>query len=158
MLDDVVQVGADARSVVRWLSQRVGSAGRALAADVDLRFLRDISAQNVEIRRCDINQDPIELSSYDLVHARSVLTHLRDPVAVLRSMAAALRPGGWLMSENTDSGTLEAADPAHPFAAAFQLLRPGADQIPSSRPGHGSLPRPHLASPHRRVEVNRRSE
>jgi SAM-dependent methyltransferase len=116
-----LEVGAGAGSVVRWLSQRVGPAGRVVAADLDVRFLSDNSAQNVEVRRCDITQDPIEQSSYDLVHARSVLTHLGDPVAVLRRMTAALRPGGWLIIEDTDNGTVEAADSAHPFAAAFDL-------------------------------------
>jgi SAM-dependent methyltransferase len=116
-----LEVGAGAGSVVRWLSQRVGPAGKVVAADLDVRFLGDISSQNVEVRRCDITQDPIEPSSYDLVHARSILLHLRDPTAVLRRMTAALRPGGWLMVEDTDNGTVEAADPAHPFAAAFDL-------------------------------------
>lgn len=116
-----LEVGAGAGSVVRWLSQRAGPGGNVVAADLDVRFLNDITAPNVEVRRCDITQDPIEPSSYDLVHARSVLTHLRDPVAVLRRMSTALRPGGWLMVEDTDNGTVEAADPAHPFAAAFDL-------------------------------------
>ena len=116
-----LEVGAGAGSVVRWLSQRVGPAGKVVAADLDVRFLGDISAQNVEVRRCDITQDPIEPSTYDLVHARNVLMHLRDPVAVLRRLAAALKPGGWLMVEDVDNGTVEAADPAHPCAAAFDL-------------------------------------
>jgi SAM-dependent methyltransferase len=116
-----LEVGAGAGSVVRWLSQRAGSAGHVVAADLDVRFLGDISAQNVEVRRCDITQDPIEPSSYDLVHARNVMMHLRDPKAALRRMAAALRPGGWLMVEDVDNGTVEAADPAHPFAAGFDV-------------------------------------
>ena len=78
-----LEVGAGAGSVARWLSQRVGPAGEVVAADLDVRFLGDISAHNVEVRRCDITQDPIEPSSYDLVHARSVLTHLRDPLSAL---------------------------------------------------------------------------
>jgi SAM-dependent methyltransferase len=116
-----LEVGAGAGSVARWLSQRVGPAGNVVAADLDVRFLGDISAQNVEVRRCDITQDPIEPSSYDLVHARNLLMHLRDPVAVLRRLTAALKPGGWLMTEDVDNGAVEAADPAHPFAAAFDL-------------------------------------
>jgi SAM-dependent methyltransferase len=116
-----LEVGAGAGSVVRWLSQRVGPAGKVVAVDLDVRFLSDISAQNVEVRRCDITQDPVEPSSYDLVRARSVLMHLPDPLAVLRRMTAALRPGGWLMIEDTDNGAVEAADPAHPFAAGFDL-------------------------------------
>ena len=116
-----LEVGAGGGSVVRWLSQRVGPAGAVVAIDLDVRFLGDISAQNVEVQRGDITQDPLEPSSYDLVHARNVLMHLRDPLAVLRRMTAALRPGGWLMIEDVDNGTVEAADPAHPFAAGFDL-------------------------------------
>ena len=116
-----LEVGAGAGSVTRWLSQRVGPAGKVVAVDLDVRFLGDISAQNIEVRRCDITQDPIEPSSYDLVHARNVLAHLRDPVSVLRRLAAVVKPGGWLVIEDVDNGTVEAADPAHPFAAAFDL-------------------------------------
>lgn len=116
-----LEVGAGGGSVTRWLSRRVGPAGKVVAADLDVRFLGDITAQNVEVRRCDITQDPIEQASYDLVHARSVLTHLPDPVAALQRMTAALRPGGWLMVEDVDNRTVEAADPTHPLAAAFDL-------------------------------------
>ncbi|OBF80000.1 hypothetical protein A5791_09595 [Mycobacterium sp. 852002-51163_SCH5372311] len=116
-----LEVGAGAGSVTRWLSQRVGPGGKVVAADLDVRFLGDITAPNVEVRHCDITQDPIEPSSYDLVHARNVVAHLRDPVSVLRRLATALKPGGWLMIEDVDNGTVEAADPAHPFAAGFDI-------------------------------------
>ena len=36
-----LEVGAGAGSVVRWLSERVGSAGRVVAVDLDPRFLGD---------------------------------------------------------------------------------------------------------------------
>ncbi|QLL08980.1 class I SAM-dependent methyltransferase [Mycobacterium vicinigordonae] len=104
-----------------WLSRRVGPGGKVVAVDLDTRFLRDLSAQNVEVRRADITQDPLEPSAYDLVHARSVLTHLRDPVAALQRLVTALRPGCWLMVEDVDNGTVEAADATHPLAAAFDL-------------------------------------
>jgi SAM-dependent methyltransferase len=114
-----LEVGAGAGSVVRWLSERVGSAGRVVAADLDPRFLGDLRAPNVEVRRCDITQDDIEPASYDLVHCRALLTHMDDPADVLRRMAAALRPGGWLVAEEGDFGTVESLDPAHPLAEAF---------------------------------------
>lgn len=116
-----LEVGAGAGSVVRWLSQRVGTAGKVVAADLDVRFLGEIGAQNVEVRRCDITQDSIEPSSYDLVHARNLLTHLPDPKAALQRLYAAVRPGGWLMVEDVDNGTVESADPGHPLAASFDL-------------------------------------
>ena len=37
--------------------------------------------------------------------ARKVLEHLPDPSAALRRMASALRPGGWLLVEDTDMGS-----------------------------------------------------
>ena len=114
-----LEVGAGAGSVVRWLSERVGSAGRVVAADLDPRFLGDLVAPNVEVRRCDITQDDIEPASYDLVHCRALLMHMDDPADVLRRMAAALRPGGWLVAEDGDFGIVESLDPAHPLAEAF---------------------------------------
>ena len=114
-----LEVGAGAGSVVRWLSERVGSAGRVVAADLDPRFLGDLRAPNVEVRRCDITQDDIEPASYDLVHCRALLMHMNDPADVLRRMAAALRPGGWLVAEDADFGIVESLDPAHPLAEAF---------------------------------------
>ncbi len=45
--------------------------------------------------------------------------HMDDPADVLRRMAAALRPGGWLVAEDGDFGTVESLDPAHPLAEAF---------------------------------------
>jgi hypothetical protein len=37
-----------------------------------------------------------------LVSARKVLEHSADPTAALPRMAAALRPGGWLLAEDSD--------------------------------------------------------
>ena len=81
-------MGAGAGSVVRWLSERTGPTGKVVAADLDPRFLGDISAGNVEVRRCDITKDPIEPSSYDLVHSQAVsdARHaLDDPAFIYRS-------------------------------------------------------------------------
>ena len=114
-----LEVGAGAGSVVRWLSDRLGVAGRVVAADLDPRFLGDLRAPNVEVRRCDITQDDIEPASYDLVHCRALLAHMNDPADVLRRMVAALRPGGWLVAEEADYCTVESLDPAHPLAEAF---------------------------------------
>src|SRR5262249_42932555 len=40
--------------------------------------------------------------TFDLVSSRKVLEHLADPPAALGRMAAALRPGGWLLVEDSD--------------------------------------------------------
>jgi len=45
-----LEVGAGAGSAVRWLSDRLGVAGRVVAADLDPRFRGDLRAPNVEVR------------------------------------------------------------------------------------------------------------
>jgi trans-aconitate methyltransferase len=41
---------------------------------------------------------------FDLVHARLVLVHVPDRARALATMVAALRPGGWLLVEDADTG------------------------------------------------------
>ena len=114
-----LEVGAGAGSVVRWLSERVGTEGRVVAVDLDPRFLGDVCEPNVEVRRYDITRDELELGFYDLVHCRCLLMHLGDPTNVLQRMTAALRPGGWLVTEEPDNDVAEAIDRAHPLAEVF---------------------------------------
>lgn len=114
-----LEVGAGAGSVTRWLADRVGATGHVVAADLDPRFLADLAGPIVEVRRCDITSDEIEPGAYDLVHCRAVVMHMDDPLAVLQRLVTALRPGGWLVVEDPDYGTVEALDPGHPLSAAF---------------------------------------
>ena len=44
---------------------------------------------------------------------------LRDPADVLRRMSDALRPGGWLVTEEIDNAVAGSVDSAHPLAEAF---------------------------------------
>src|SRR6202012_624857 len=58
----------------------------------------------MELRRHDGAADPPpEPGTFDLVHARLVLVHVPDRARALATMAAALRPGGWLLVEDADT-------------------------------------------------------
>jgi len=48
---------------------------------------------NVQFRRSNV-QDWEEESQYDCVYCRFLLTHLADPLRLLRQMLRAVRPGG----------------------------------------------------------------
>jgi len=111
-----LEVGAGAGSVARFLAARVGPGGQVVATDFDPRFLdvADRFPPNVEVRRHDILIDPLEEAAFDLVHCRALLCHLDEPEAALTRMVAALHPGGWLLVEDADYITLEAAAPDHP--------------------------------------------
>jgi SAM-dependent methyltransferase len=100
-----LEVGAGAGSIVRWLCDRVGSSGHLVATDLDTRFLAEIDAPNLEVRTHDIVREPIEREAFDLVHSRDVLEHIPEREAVLDTMVAALRPGGWLVIEDVDFAT-----------------------------------------------------
>jgi SAM-dependent methyltransferase len=126
-----LEVGAGAGSIARWLSTRVGPSGKVVATDIDLRFLRRLSASNLEIRQHNILEDVLEKDHYDLVHCRCLLMHLPEPEKALRKMADAVRPGGWLLVEEHDWGSCLSADVTDPSTApvikidriGFELLR-----------------------------------
>jgi SAM-dependent methyltransferase len=120
-------VGAGAGGIARWLANRVGPEGRVVATDIDLRFL---DAEGFEVRRHNITADDLEEGAYDLVHARFLLCHLRDPAAVIARMARALRPGGWLLVEEPSAPPF-AAVPHGPEAEAFdRMSRVVFDELP----------------------------
>jgi SAM-dependent methyltransferase len=106
-----LEVGAGGGSIARWLAARVGPDGRVVATDLDTRFLDALAAPNLEVRRHDLAADPLPEGAFDLVHARFVVEHLADRAAALQSMAGSLKPGGWLLVEDTDSASW-APDPS----------------------------------------------
>lgn len=120
-----LEVGAGAGSIARWLCDRVGPAGRVVATDLDTGFLETLAEENLEVRRHDIVADELETGAFDLVHARLVIEHLPQRDDVLRRLAGALRPGGWLVLEDFDWSSLVAAPRCtggDTLARAFEAL------------------------------------
>jgi len=107
-----LEVGAGDGSLARWLADRVGRGGHVVATDIDLRFLESRERENLEVREHNILEDDLEHESYDLVHSRAVLMHLSRPSLALQRMVKALRPGGWLLVEETDYLSFKALEGA----------------------------------------------
>ncbi len=103
-----LEVGSGGGDVAFDLAKMVGPSGQVVGIDIDETKLnlarREAEAQglvNVEFRFADITQhDPDP--EFDLVHTRFVLTHLPDPLAAVRRMRRALKPGGILVVEDID--------------------------------------------------------
>jgi SAM-dependent methyltransferase len=115
-----LDVAAGDGSVVRWLAGQVGAEGRVVATDLNPRFLDGHGLPNVEVRRHNILEDDLEADHYDLVHCRTLLMHLLDPVRALRRLVSAVRPGGRLLVEEADgAASFGAADLGHARAAGF---------------------------------------
>lgn len=89
-------------SIAEWLCRQVGSGGHVVATDLQPHFLEAIDASNLEAWRHDLLSDPLPEAAFDLVHARAVLTFLPQPTETITKIAAAIKPGGWLLLEEPD--------------------------------------------------------
>jgi SAM-dependent methyltransferase len=106
------------------MAEKVGPQGHVVATDRDTRLVAGDERPNLEVRRHDILEDDLEAGRYDLVHCRMLLQHLADPLRAVNRMVAAVRPGGWLLLEESDWDSYGAADPGHPAAAEFDRRSP----------------------------------
>ena len=98
------EVGAGGRTVADRLAQRVGPTGTVVATDIDTSRLAGPAPAHLRVLRHDVGREDPPATGLDLVHARLVLTHVTRRDAALRSMVAALRPGGLLLVEDADPG------------------------------------------------------
>jgi SAM-dependent methyltransferase len=115
-----------------WLAEQVGPNGHVVATDLDTRYLNRRDIPNLEVVEHNILDDPLDpiggSGSFDLVCSRLMLFHLRDhQEAAVRRMVECLRPGGWLMDEDADWGTIGPADPLHPAFANYDQVWRGGD-------------------------------
>lgn len=114
-----LEVAGGGGSIAAWLCNEVGPSGHVMATDLDPRFLEAIIAPNLAVQRHNILTDPLPDAAFDLVHARALLAFLPHPEQVIRTLVAALKPGGWLLLEESDYG-LAGPDPSmQPEAAAL---------------------------------------
>jgi len=90
------------------MSRLVGPSGRVVGVDIDPPQLaiaaeeaRAAGFENIEFRHLDIMQSsPVD--TFDVIHARFLLTHMPDPGVALAHMVSALKPGGVLVLQDID--------------------------------------------------------
>ena len=115
-----LDLGCGPSGVLELLSERVGPSGRVVGLDRDpthVALARSLADErglaNVEIIQGDATRTGLEASSFDLVHARTVLVTVPDPTAILHEMVRLARPGGWVAGEEAD-GVPFVCHPPHP--------------------------------------------
>ena len=136
-----LEIGAGNGSAAGWLAERVGPSGRVVATDLEVERLSRLGHPNLEVWRHDLRSDPLPAATFDLVHSRMVVQHLADPAAAVRAMVDALRPGGVLFLEDTDSLPLFRSARSEHFlqdvrAAGYGLMRESGHE---PRGGHFDL-------------------
>ena len=80
-----------------WLAEQVGSSVRVVASDIDTAWMPAHGAA-FEVLRHDVGVEQPPAGSFDLVHARLLLTHVPRRIEAITSMVRALCPGGGLSS------------------------------------------------------------
>jgi ubiquinone/menaquinone biosynthesis C-methylase UbiE len=115
---DLLDVGCGPGTITADLARRL-APGRVLGLDRSAEVLeaarRDAGdLATLEYREGDAYALPVEDASFDAVHAHQVLQHLADPVAALREMRRACRPGGVVAARDGDYASMawHPADPA----------------------------------------------
>jgi ubiquinone/menaquinone biosynthesis C-methylase UbiE len=109
----VVDFGSGLGVFTRAMRLAAGPSGSALGierSEDQLRTARRLAAEageeaGVEFRHGDATAPPLgdgEWESFDVAHARFLLEHVPDPVAVVRPMVRAVRPGGRVVLEDED--------------------------------------------------------
>jgi SAM-dependent methyltransferase len=80
------------------------------------------------VRRHDVGDPPPD-TAFDLIHTRLVLIHVPQREAIIARLAAALKPGGWLVVEDYDAVIIDRAfpcanaDDAETARKCFRALR-----------------------------------
>jgi ubiquinone/menaquinone biosynthesis C-methylase UbiE len=113
----ILDVGSGLAQFTRMMARAVGPEGAVLGIEGDPRQMREAlrkgedsgESLSVELRSGDAVALPLssdEWGTFDIVHARFLLEHVRDPLQVVRQMAQAVRSGGRVILADDDHDIL----------------------------------------------------
>jgi len=98
-----VDVGAGGGDVSVALAEVVGRDGRVYAVDSDPHARDQVAgaaaAHSQVVAITQAAEDLLLPEAVDLAFCRFLLLHVVDPLAVLRRMGSAVRPGGWVVAQ-----------------------------------------------------------
>ena len=125
-----LDLGCGGGDVARELARLAGPSGHVLGLDLDevkLGLAREEAAAlglgNVTFARADAMRGLGAIGPVDVGYARFLLTHLRDPLAVLRELCGTVRPGGLVVLEDIEISAGLAFPPSDAFDAYTDIYR-----------------------------------
>ena len=122
---NVLDVGCGAYGWLPILSRWVGP-GRVTGTDIDeglLAAAAELALPNVELANDDLFNSSLPEASFDLVHARFEMAPIGRYNEQLRAHKRLLKPGGWLILEEPDTGSWHFNPPAPAGEQIVELLR-----------------------------------
>jgi SAM-dependent methyltransferase len=113
----VLDVGSGLGQFSRALARAVGPAGRVVGVERSAEQLAEAARQAAAAGEADLVDfrpgeatrlplAPEEWGTFDLAHTRFLLEHVPDPLAVVREMVRAVRPGGRVVLADDDHDLL----------------------------------------------------
>jgi SAM-dependent methyltransferase len=127
-----VDVGAGGGDVSVALAEMVGRDGRVYAVDSDPGARDEVARAAARAAHAQVialtqaGEDLLLPEEVDLAFCRFLLLHVIDPSVVVAKMAAAVRPGGWVVAQEpiTSAGRIDGAamsmpDARHPDVGAL---------------------------------------
>ena len=105
----VLDFGCGLGQLTREIALRSGPVVAFDASEEQLTQARALAGDLVDFRQGDVANPPYEpgeRGTYDLAHARFVSEHVQDPLAVVKEMVAAVRPGGRIVIQDDDHAAL----------------------------------------------------
>ncbi len=104
-----LDAGCGPGEVMRLMREKVGPSGHVTGADIDaaigaeaLAALTTHFGSNIAFHKADLMADTISGAPFDLVFARFVLFHQKQPIDFLQRMWALTKPGGTLLIMDHD--------------------------------------------------------
>lgn len=113
-----LDLGCGPAGVLAPLSKRVGARGQVIGVDEDphcvyaaKNFVKRKNLKNVEIIKGNIFKNPLDNDSFDLSHMRFVFNQEGCDQKLLESMIVLTRPGGVVVSQESDWTTWKCYPP-----------------------------------------------
>lgn len=124
----VVDFGCGTGNVTRQLARIVGSLGHVTGLDASLDQLKLAEQQTLEagihhasFKEANVYESGLPQATFDVAYARLILCHLQRPHDMLREMMRLLRPGGTMICEDLDIGSLASDPPSDAYARIVEL-------------------------------------
>jgi SAM-dependent methyltransferase len=127
-----LDAGCGPGEVMRLMAGYVGSSGRVMGLDADAAIgteavsaLHGVGFAQCSFRQADLTvTEHVEEAPFDLVFARLLLFHMRNPADALRRLYSWVKPGGRIVIQDYDTTAVD-TEPRHEVIAEFKTVWSG---------------------------------